>query len=84
MQVVGPPGLVKTIELIKARCKDDEAKAVKMIGIVLKDWYVGCSVTGEPIAVSDLKYWNVERNEVYKDAETGLKRHMEIQDLINS
>ena len=39
---------------------------------------MNCSVTGEPISVADLKYWNVERQEAYKDAETGLKRYQEL------
>ena len=41
----------------------------------LSGYYVNCFVTGEEIALSDLKYWNVERQEPYKDAEAGLKRH---------
>ncbi len=41
----------------------------------LEDYYVHCAVTGEKIALSELKYWNVERQEPYKDAETGLKAH---------
>ena len=35
----------------------------------MKEWFVTCSVTGEPIGVIDLKYWDVEKNEVYKSAE---------------
>ena len=68
-----------SIEHIVRRCQGDEAKALAISKVLLKDWYVFCSVTGEPISVADLKYWNVERNEVYKDCETGLKRH---EDLI--
>lgn len=75
MQVVGPPVLVKSIELVQTKFRTDEAKKVEMIKALLKNWYVICSVTGEPISVADLKYWDVERKEVYKDAETALKRH---------
>lgn len=35
----------------------------------MKEWFVTCSATGEPIGVTDLKYWDVEKNEVYKSAE---------------
>jgi hypothetical protein len=39
--------------------------------------YVRCAVTGRPIAIQDLRYWNVERQEAYADAEASLKRHLE-------
>ena len=44
----------------------------------MADYYVECSVTGEQITLSELKYWSVERQECYKDAEAGLKRYTEI------
>lgn len=70
--------MVKSIELIVQRCGKDEAAAFTLCNRLLSDWYVNCSVTGEPISVADLKYWNVERQEAYKDAETGLKRYQEL------
>lgn len=39
--------------------------------------FVRCAVTGQPIALQDLKYWNVERQEAYVDAAASLKRHLE-------
>lgn len=32
---------------------------------LIQDWYVECSVTGEPIRLTELHYWNIEKNEVY-------------------
>jgi hypothetical protein len=39
--------------------------------------FVRCAVTGKPIALQDLKYWNVKRQEAYVDAAASLKRHLE-------
>jgi hypothetical protein len=39
--------------------------------------FVRCAVTGEPIAIEDLRYWSVARQEAYADAEASLKRHLE-------
>ena len=41
--------------------------------------FVRCAVTGEPIALPALKYWNVERQEAYASAEASVKRHLEIK-----
>ncbi|MEO1066156.1 MAG: DUF2093 domain-containing protein [Pseudomonadota bacterium] len=39
--------------------------------------FVRCAVTGQAIAIEDLKYWSVERQEPYADVATSLKRHLE-------
>lgn len=70
--------MVKSIELASLKFRGDEIKTAAITKALLKDWYVFCSVTGEPIPVTELKYWNVERNEVYKDAETGSMRHKDL------
>jgi hypothetical protein len=36
--------------------------------------FVTCAVTRRKIALEDLRYWNVETQEAYFDAETALKR----------
>lgn len=41
----------------------------------LAQWYVRCSVTGELIPLTRLKYWNVDRKECYRDAEVALGVH---------
>jgi hypothetical protein len=35
--------------------------------------HVMCAVTHQPIPLSDLRYWNVERQEAYASAEASLK-----------
>jgi len=40
--------------------------------------YVICSVTKKKIPLSELKYWSVERQEPYLDAETSFIRENEI------
>jgi hypothetical protein len=37
--------------------------------------FVRCAVTGEPIALPDLRYWSVERQEAYSSAEVAFERH---------
>ncbi len=37
--------------------------------------YVICAQTKVRIALSDLRYWNVERQEAYCDAQASLDRH---------
>ena len=40
--------------------------------------FVRCAVTGKPIPVDELMYWNVDRQEPYADADAALeafKRH---------
>lgn len=39
--------------------------------------FVLCAVTGEPIALDDLRYWSVERQEPYASAEVSTRRHTE-------
>ena len=40
--------------------------------------FVTCAVTNRKIALEDLRYWNVETQEAYFDAETALKRWKQI------
>jgi hypothetical protein len=35
--------------------------------------YVNCATTGEKIPLEELRYWNDERQEAYKDADAALK-----------
>jgi hypothetical protein len=39
--------------------------------------FVRCAVTGRPIAIADLRYWSVARQEAYVDAQASLTRHLE-------
>ncbi|MDB5699085.1 MAG: hypothetical protein JWN69_1889 [Alphaproteobacteria bacterium] len=35
--------------------------------------HVVCAVTGQPIALEDLRYWSVDRQEAYVSAEASLE-----------
>ncbi len=38
----------------------------------LLGWHVVCAVTGDLVPLSSLKYWSVDRQECYKNAEAAL------------
>jgi hypothetical protein len=42
--------------------------------------FVRCAVTGEPIALTDLRYWSVERQEAYASAEVAFARHRALRE----
>lgn len=37
--------------------------------------FVRCAITGRPIPVEELRYWNVDRQEAYADAEAAYEAH---------
>ncbi len=39
--------------------------------------FVRCAVTGVPIALEELKYWSVDRQEAYVSPEAVLQRHQQ-------
>jgi hypothetical protein len=39
--------------------------------------FVRCAVTGEQIALADLRYWSVELQEAYVSAEVSMRRYVE-------
>jgi hypothetical protein len=47
--------------------------------IVRHGTFVRCAVSGAPIALEDLKYWNVERQEAYATTDAILNRLREIR-----
>lgn len=42
--------------------------------------FVRCAVTGQPIALADLKYWSVDAQEPYASAAISVKRYIELKD----
>ncbi len=40
--------------------------------------FVRCAVTGEVIALTELKYWSVDRQEAYATPAAALQRHQEL------
>lgn len=47
--------------------------------IVVPGSYVTCAVTQRRIPLSELRYWSVDRQEPYADAEASLKRELELR-----
>lgn len=41
--------------------------------------FVRCAVTGDLIALAELKYWSVARQEAYRDAAASLQRHLALR-----
>lgn len=41
--------------------------------------FVRCAVTGQTIPLDELKYWNVERQEAYVDADAAYSRYMQYE-----
>jgi len=47
--------------------------------VVVPGAYIVCAVTGKRIPLSDLRYWNVDRQEAYVDAPSSLKRELSLR-----
>ena len=45
--------------------------------IVVQGEFVRCAMTGKPIPLDQLKYWDVGLQEAYFDAEVSMKRYLE-------
>ena len=41
--------------------------------------FVRCAVTGEPIALPDLRYWSVELQEAYASAQIAFERYRTVK-----
>ena len=53
-----------------------EAKVKYLDGdfdVTLPGNHVICAVTGKPIALEDLRYWSVDRQEAYVDADASMQ-----------
>ncbi len=48
--------------------------------VVAPGEFVRCAVSGAPISLDDLRYWNVELQEAYASAELALQRHREVSE----
>jgi hypothetical protein len=46
--------------------------------VVSQGDFVRCAVTGQTIMLPDLRYWSVELQEAYVDADASLKRYLEV------
>ena len=43
--------------------------------VVREGDFVRCAATGEPIPLTDLRYWNVPRQQPYRSAEVAFSEH---------
>lgn len=46
--------------------------------IISNGSHVVCAVTGATIPLDELRYWSVDRQEPYVDAEASLRRHLQV------
>jgi len=46
--------------------------------ILVNGSHVVCAVTGAVIPIDELRYWSVDRQEPYVDAEASLRRHLQV------
>ena len=44
--------------------------------VVRNGHFVVCAVSGDRIALEDLRYWSVDRQEAYASADISTKRHL--------
>ena len=73
-QVSGPSNLILWIEALTYTSSSPEVKYAAY-ETKIAEYFVTCATTNEQIPLTDLKYWNVDRNETYKDAEAALARY---------
>ncbi len=45
--------------------------------IMVQGDFVRCAVSGKPITIDQLKYWDVELQEAYATAEISMQRYLE-------
>jgi len=76
-RVDGPPDLVLWINSLQRVPADGEVKNAAFM-TRLENYFVNCAITGDEILLSELKYWNVDLQEPYKNAKVGLDRYTEI------
>jgi hypothetical protein len=64
--IEGPIELVLATEMITTNMADQDSDEIKNAMMEMwTGWHVFCSLTGEPILLCDLKYWDVEKNLKY-------------------
>lgn len=69
LEIAGPLTLISQVDTARAMCASNrdltehERKAI--LDAVLSNYYVLCGVTGEQITLSEVTYWNVEKQIPY-------------------
>lgn len=64
-KIVGPTILITMVQTILSNKETANEQIKYQLEDLFVDWYVICSVSGERIRLCDLKYWDVEKQEVY-------------------
>ncbi len=67
-QILGPPELLSVVSKITS-ITDDPKIQHELYTKVVSQWFVVCSITNEQIPLSELKYWDVEKDRAYKSPE---------------
>lgn len=47
--------------------------------VIMAGQFVRCAVTGQPIALEDLRYWSAEVQEAYASPDIAFKRHAQLK-----
>lgn len=58
---LAPPDLVQKFHTIV------KLKQFSLLRVLYEDYYVICGVTGEKIRLSDLQYWDIKHDMVFRD-----------------
>lgn len=64
-KIDGPPILVALTQAIVFDKTIKPETVQQLLNDLWADWYVECSVTGEKIALCDLRYWDVAEQKLY-------------------
>jgi len=65
---------VQTIDALYAQARINPSIQLHIeLPKILESWYVVCSITDELIPFSEMKYWDVDKNLIFKDAKTSFE-----------
>jgi hypothetical protein len=64
-RVIGPDDLINNMMLIRTLPAGLQDQMQEQFEKLFSNWYVNCAISGEPIPLVDLRYWDVEKQEVY-------------------
>lgn len=70
LEIVGPWTLIEELAFTQTQAKGlPPHEQETILNRVMQNYYVLCSVTDQQIPLSELKYWNVERQIAYASAQ---------------
>ncbi|MCF6343336.1 MAG: DUF2093 domain-containing protein [Devosiaceae bacterium] len=71
------------MDILQGKFSQNEAKLRYLdadYSVLVPGNFVRCAITGKTILLEDLKYWNVDRQEPYIDAEAATKAYLKYGD----